>query len=51
MPNYITRDIPDELKKALKHEAINQGRTLNDLILIILAKWAMKIIKNNPWHT
>jgi len=26
-------DVPDELKKSLKHEAINQNRTLRSLVI------------------
>ena len=36
MGNYIIRALPDELHKWLKHQAIEEGKTLNQIVIEIL---------------
>lgn len=38
-----TRDVPDEVHKILKHEAVDRGLSLNSLVIEILQKAAEKI--------
>jgi len=39
----LTRDVPDQVHKALKHEAVDRGISLNALVNEILTKAAEKI--------
>jgi predicted HicB family RNase H-like nuclease len=38
-----TRDVPDQVHKTLKHEAVDRGLSLNTLVIEILTKAAEKI--------
>lgn len=38
-----TRDVPDDVHKVLKHEAVDRGISLNTLVIEILEKAAEKI--------
>jgi predicted HicB family RNase H-like nuclease len=38
-----TRDVPDEVHKILKHEAVDRGISLNALVVEILSKAAERI--------
>ena len=38
------RNVPDEVHKALRHEAVDRGLSLNALVIEILSKAAEKII-------
>ena len=40
--NYILRDIPPELWKAIKIKAVEQGRPIRDLLLELLHDYAKK---------
>ena len=42
MVKYIIRKIPDDLHKALKHQAIEEGKTLNQIIIEILTSHMQK---------
>jgi len=39
----LTRDVPDDVHKVLKHEAVDRGTSLNALVIEILSKAAEKI--------
>ena len=40
-----TRDVPEAVHKALKHEAVDRGVSLNTLVIEILTRAAEKIGK------
>ena len=42
MSTYIIRALPDDLHKALKHQAIEEGKTLNQIIIEILTAHMQK---------